>query len=170
MNIRLHIIATAAAVCATAHAADWESMKRNPAQIEVVNMQPTPLVADNDKKGWATVPPQLTKYGAVVYMPSGNTNGVADIKVTGDGFLLLACNYDYQGNTSGKWDEEVWSEKKFKAKGWHLMSKTELGAVLVKGDNRAQVVFFKQVRKGDAFRLRCNKYEPPFPILLSPVK
>jgi hypothetical protein len=167
MNAKFHIIAIAVAVCATAHAADWEAIKRAPAQIEVVNMQPTPLVVGDDKKGWTTVPPQLTKYGAVIYMPAGNTNGVADIKVTGDGFLMLACNYDYQGNSSGKWDEEDWNEKKFKTKGWHLMSKTELGGILVKGDNRAQVVFSKQVRKGDTLRIRCNKYDPPYPILLS---
>jgi hypothetical protein len=47
------------------------------------------------------------------------------------------------------------------------MGKTELGGILVKGDNRAQVVFSKQVRKGDSFRIRCNKYDPPFPILLT---
>jgi len=130
-------------------------------------MQPTALAASDDKNGWAKVPPQLTKYGAVVYMPSANTNGVADITVTGDGYLLIACNYDYQGNSSGNWDEEDWNERKFKTKGWRKLSKTELGAVLVKGDNREQVVFVKQVRKGAAYRIRCNKYDPPFPILLT---
>jgi len=167
MNKKVSLIMLATAVCGFARAADWEAMKRAPAQIEVINMQPTPLVAGEDKKGWATVPLQLSKYEAIVYMPSGNTNGVADIKVKADGFLMLACNYDYQGNSSGKWDEEDWNEKKFKTKGWHLMGKTELGGILVKGDNRAQVVFSKQVRKGDNFRIRCNKYDPPFPILLT---
>lgn len=167
MNPRLPIVMIALAVCATVQASDWEGMKRNAASIDVLNMEPTPLVASKDKKGWASVPPQLTKYEAVVYMPSSGTNGVADFKVTADGYLLLACNYDYQGNSSGKWDEEAWDEKRFKTKGWHPLSKTDLGGILVKGDNRAQVVFVKQVHKGDAFRIRCNKYDPPFPILLS---
>lgn len=166
MNIRRFIFAVTMTLCATAHAADWEAMKRTPAQIEVLNMEPTPLVASKEKTGWASVPPQLTKYAAIVYMPSGGTNGVADIKVNSDGYLMLACNYDYQGNSSGKWDEEDWNEKKFKSKGWHMMSKTDLGGLLVKGDNRAQVVFAKQVRKGDTLRIRCNKYDPPYPILL----
>ena len=77
------------------NAADFEGMKRTPAQIEVVNMQPGPLVESADKKGWARVPAQLTKYNAVIYTSAGGTNGVADIKVTGDGYLMVACNYDY---------------------------------------------------------------------------
>ena len=167
MNIKAHLILCAAALCGQVQAADWDAMKRTPAQIEVVNMKPVPLAASDDKKGWAKIPPQLTKFGAVVYMPEGNTNGVADITVTAEGYLLLACNYDYQGNSSGKWDEEVWNEKKFKSKGWHLMGKSELGGVLVKGDNREQAVLVKQVHKGDTLRIRCNKYDPPYPILLT---
>jgi hypothetical protein len=149
-------------------AAYWEAMKRSQAQIEVVNMQPIALVADNDQKGWTTVPSQLTKNAAVIYMPAGTTNGVADVKVTAKGFLMLACNYDYQGNASGNWQQDVWDESKFESEGWHHMSETELGGVLVKGDNRAQIIFSKHVDKGETFRIRCNKHDPPFPILLAP--
>ncbi len=167
MNSTIRILAVCAALTPASYAADFEGMKRTPAQIEVVNMQPTPLVESPDKKGWARVPAQLTKYKATVYMPAeGGTNGVADIKVTGDGYLMVACNYDYQGNTQGKWDEEDWNESYFKKKGWRKLSKTELGGILVKGDNREQVIFYKQLKKGDALRIRCNKYDPPFPILL----
>lgn len=129
-------------------------------------MKAQPLVATEEKNGWAKVPTRLSQYNAVVYSPTGSTNGVADITVTADGFLLLAVNYDYQGNREGSWDEEVWSERKFKSKGWNLLTKTELGGLLVKGDNRAQTVFAKQVRKGDVLRIRCNKYAPPYPVLL----
>jgi len=69
-------------------------------------------------------------------------------------------------NKGGNWDEEAWNEKKFKAKGWHLMSKSEVGGVLVKGDGRDQVILSKQVHRGDSIRIRCNKYDPPYPILL----
>ena len=155
---------------ASALAADWETMKRNPASVEVVNMKPVPLVESAGKDGWAKIPAQLAKYDAVVFMPTAPTDGVADFTVTADGFMLIACNYDYQGNSSGKWDEERWDEKKFRAKGWHLLTKNELGGVLIKGDNRDQVVFSKQVRKGDKVRLRCNKYDPPFVILLGTKK
>ncbi len=158
--------ATAIALCVPALAADWEALRRTPATIEIINMSPAPLVAGTDQKGWAKVPAQLTANGASIFMPTGGTTGVADIKVTGDGYLLVACNYDYQGNKGGKWDDEDWDERKFKTKGWHMMSKNELGGDLVKGDGRQQTVFSKQVRKGETFRLRCNKYDPPYPILL----
>jgi hypothetical protein len=154
------------ALAAPVFAADWEAMKRTPAQIEVVNMQPMPLVEGTDKKGWARVPAQLTKHEALIFTPTGGTNGVADIKVLADGFLMVACNYDYQGNSQGKWDEEDWNESYFKKKGWRKLSKTELGGILVKGDNREQTIFVKQLRKGDNLRIRCNKYDPPFPIVL----
>jgi hypothetical protein len=145
---------------------DWEAMSRSPAQIEVVDMQPGPLVENNDRNGWAKVPAALTKYGAVIYLPPGKYDGLAQIKVTGDGYLLVACNYDYQGNKSGNWGGEVWDAKKFQSKGWHAMSKRELDGELVKGNGRAQVVFSKQVHKGEVLHLRCNKYDPPYPILL----
>ena len=38
-------------------------------------------------------------------------------------------------------------------------------ATLVKGDGREQDVFVREVRQGDEFRLRCNKYDPPFVIV-----
>jgi hypothetical protein len=162
------MIVLGASLCAHAYATDLaDAIKGPPAQIEVVNMKPQPLVAGgSDKKGWAKVPAELTKSGAVVYMPGGNTNGTADIKVTGDGCLLVACNYDYQGNQQGNWQKEVWDERKFKSKGWHVSSKTELGGELISGSNLTQVLFIKQVRKGDTLVLRCNKYNPPYPILL----
>ena len=166
MNYRFLILVASTALQVAAHAADWEAMSHTPAQIEVINMRPVPLVEGTDKNGWAKVPALFTKYGAVIYSSAEKSDGVADIRVLADGYLLVACNYDYQGNKQGKWDEETWDEKKFKIKGWHVMSKHELGGELVKGDNRAQVVFSKQVRKGESLRLRCNKYDPPFPILL----
>ena len=45
------------------------------------------------------------------------------------------------------------------------MSADDLGGALVKGDNRAQVNFSKTVHQGEKLRLRCNKYDPPYPIL-----
>lgn len=167
MRFNFFFLAILAVSIAEASAVDLDVVKRTPARIEVVNMQPVALSAGTDKKGWARVPANLTKNGAVVYMPTGNTNGVADIRVMVDGYLLLACNYDYQGNSGGSWDEEDWNERKFRSKGWRKLSKGDLGGDLVKGDNREQIVFVKQVRKGDALRIRCNKYDPPFPIVFA---
>jgi hypothetical protein len=149
------------------HAADWADMKKNAAKIEVLNMKPTPLVVNNDKDGWARIPPQLDKPDTHVFMPTAaGTNGASDITVLEDGWLIVSCNYDYQGNSSGNWESEVWSESKFKTKGWHPIGKKELGGQLIKTDGRIQVLFSKKVRKGDSFRLRCNKHAPPYPIVL----
>ena len=94
-------------------------------------------------------------------------NPVADIEIEADGCLFLACNWDYQGNQSGNWEKERWTEKNFKSKGWSRLSKDDLGGDLIKNDNRAQTIFFKRVKKGEKLRLRCNKYDPPYPILLT---
>lgn len=155
---------------ALTHAADWKAVAKTPATIAVVNMQPGPLAISanaDDKNGWTHVPPQLTSNGATIFTPSGNTNGLADIEIKTDGYMLIACNWDYQGNQSGDWDKDAWDERKFKTKGWDRLTKGELGGELIKNGNRVQTVFMKKVKKGDKFRLRCNKYDPPFPILLS---
>lgn len=100
-------------------------------------------------------------------MPDNEHFGVADIQVISDGYLFIACNWDYQGNQSGDWDKDAWDERKLKTKGWDKLTKRELGGELIKNNNRVQTVFVKRVKKGDTFRLRCNKYDPPFPILLN---
>lgn len=88
MRIKLNLALTAlfTFICVAAQAADKDALKGAAAQIKVVNMQPIVLVAGDDPKGWAKVPDQLTQQKAVIFMPSGNTNGVADIEVTADGF------------------------------------------------------------------------------------
>lgn len=148
------------------HAADWRTIAKNPAGISVVNMHPLPLVTSTQKEGWARIPDVLTSHQATIFTPSKSTNGVADIEVTADGYLLIACNWDYQGNQSGDWQKDRWTESQFKSKGWDRLTKNEAGGELVKNDNRVQTLFFKKVKKGEKLRLRCNKYDPPFPILL----
>lgn len=152
---------------AQAQGADWNAIAKSPAEITVLQMQPQPLTVSADEDGWARIPAMLSQHGAVVFMTPNKYLGVADIQVTADGYLLIACNWDYQGNSSGDWDKEVWDERKFRSKGWDKLTKGELGGDLIKSkNNRVQTLFFKRVKKGDSFRLRCNKYDPPFPILL----
>jgi hypothetical protein len=149
------------------HAADLRSLAKTPTTIAVLNMQPVPLVISADKNGWARIPAFFSNHGATIFTPTASTNGVADMEIQADGYLFLACNWDYQGNQSGDWGKDRWTESKFKSKGWVRLSKNELGGELVKNDNRAQTIFFKKVKKGDNLRLRCNKYDPPYPILLT---
>jgi hypothetical protein len=172
MKLPLNLAWATAVLCLSAPSADWDSMRRNPVRVEVLEMKPQPLVeaAGTAKwNGWLQVPPKLKEYGAIVYMPTKDHLGVAEIKVVADGYLLLACNYDYQGNSGGDWAEERWDEERFVSRGWHPLSKAELGGDLVKTDKRQQVVFGKAVRKGETLRLRCNKYDPPYPIVIPEV-
>jgi hypothetical protein len=149
------------------HAADLRTLAKSSATISVLNMQPVPLVSSTDKNGWARIPAFFSNHGATIFAPTASTNGVADIEIQADGYLFLACNWDYQGNQSGNWEKERWTEKNFKSKGWDRVSKNDIGGDLVKNDNRAQTIFFKRVKKGEKLRLRCNKYDPPYPILLT---
>lgn len=157
-----------------AQAADWKTFAATPAAITVINMEPRPLVKSSDENGWLTVPDNLTRYAASIYFPvqgqGGGTNGVADITVVKSGYLLLACNYYYQGNSSGDWQKEVWDAKEFKRKGWRPLTKTDLGGLLLNHGNQEQTVFYKKVEAGQNVRLRCNKYQPPYPIVLGSVK
>jgi hypothetical protein len=162
--------ALAGLLVGAAQAAQTASVLDNkPAKISVINMTPKPLVASGANEGWAKVPTRFAEYEVTVYAPPGGdktTNGVADITVLEDGYLMLACNYDYQGNKDGDWQKDVWDKAKFQSKGWAVIGKGVTGTDLVNGKNRAQVIYGKAVKKGDTFRLRCNKYDPPYPILV----
>ena len=125
-------------------------------------MKPVPLAAGVGKTNWLRVPDELLKRQARIFAPVGPVNGVADYKVTAAGYLLVACNYDYQGNASGNWQEGRWFREQFYAHGWREATAKELGGALVSGQNREQVVFVKKVAAGESGRLRCNKHDPPF--------
>jgi len=182
--MNLGILLILGAMAAPAQMADFqiaeslETIQGSPASIEVVGLKPAPLVESTDKNGWVKVPAKLAHAGVNIYMPAKGTgsaggstaNGIADITITGDGYLLLACNYDNQGNASGDWKKEAWSEQDFQAKGWQELSKSELGGLLIDGANHAQIIFAKLVHQGENYRLRCNKYYPPYPIILGAVK
>jgi|GEM_PF-1182812 len=144
-----------------------EQIRRDAAQVEVLNMKPVPLAVGEGKTAWVRVPSELSKYRTLIFATSGPANGVADYKVTKGGYLVVACNYDYQGNASGNWQAERWTREQFYANGWRELVAEDLGGALVDGQNRQQVVFVKGVATGATGRLRCNKYSPPFFIVCS---
>jgi len=149
---------------------DWEKVRATPAKLAVINMTLVPLKAGAEKDGWLTVPERFLSHKTQIFKHTGPTNGVADYKVTADGYLIVACNYDYQGNPSGNWQQDVWTAAKFRSAGWIEASEQELGGRLINPNNRAQRIFVKFVKAGDDGRLRCNKHEPPFFIVTSAAK
>jgi hypothetical protein len=62
--------------------------------------------------------------------------------------------------------EKRWTAEQFVENGWQRLSEEDVGGPLIHGSGREQVIFVKQLRKGEELRLRCNKYDPPFLIVL----
>ena len=103
--------------------------------------------------------------GAKIYSAGAvKHNGVADFKVTKAGRVYVACNYDYQGNRGGSWSEERWMPEQFAENGWARVE----GVELISWENRAFMLFTKELKSEEKGRLRCNKYEPPYFITFQP--
>ena len=62
---------------------------------------------------------------------------------------------------------EKGTKEQFIKNGWTEVSQDQLGGALINHDVKEQVVFMKQVKRSEKYRLRCNKYEPPHLIVLS---
>ena len=132
---------------------DSISPKKPGALKAMVPMAEKLVLSEKDAGGkWARGPEILL--GASIF--SGDwkrSNGVADFDVSKSGRVFLALNYDYQGNGSGNWTED------------RLMARVR-GAELLGWNNRSYFNFTRVCTKGEHFRLRCNKYEPPYVIML----
>lgn len=138
-------------------------MDAKPATVDMMLLKPARLKesANKEQGRWARVPNALM--GASIYAtPPTGANGTADFRVTRGGQVYLALNYDYQGNSGGGWTEERWMPEDFMAAGWAQVR----GAQMVAWNNRTYSIFTRKLEKGEQFRLRCNKYEPPYVILL----
>ncbi|MBL68207.1 MAG: hypothetical protein CMO74_07110 [Verrucomicrobiales bacterium] len=106
--------------------------------------------------------PEILLGASIFSGDSKRTNGNADFEITRTGRVYLALNYDYQGNSSGGWTEERLSAGQFMARGWAQVK----GMEIIGWNNRSHQIFTRECRKGETFRLRCNKYEPPYIILM----
>jgi len=165
MKILLAIL-TLGLVEMTLHAETLAQMAAESAEISVDRMMKTPLITTPGEKNWLQVPTSLTKFKAQIFTPLKDQEGQADIVVIKDGFMLLACNYADQGSDLGNWRAHVTDQTGMEKKGWQVLTEHELGGKLVQGDHRVQVIFYKKVIRGEHFILRCNKYDPPYEIVL----
>ena len=144
-----------------------EKLASEAATIKAVVMNPVDLETGEGKKAWIEIPELLDVHNATIFEPDRDQLGVAEFRVTKGGYVLLACNFDYQGNPSGGWVDEALSKEEFRRMGWREIRKPKkIGGLLVQSDKRVQTIFFKKVHRGEYFNLRCNKYDPPYPILL----
>lgn len=149
----------------------WQYIRSKPAHVEVKDMVAIPLTPSTAKDGWVRIPLLLWRYNCQIMKPTRKlevATGRIDYTVKNDGYALLACNFSYQGNSGGNWKPERWDKKDFEENGWRELDHEELGGRLVNGDQREQVVFWKKVRAGETGTIRCNKYEPPYFIILGP--
>jgi hypothetical protein len=144
---------------------DWPMFQARAARVTVTAYEPVPLDT------WKGVPTGFRTTPLVAY--SGhelNGKGVvmppAEFKVTRGGVVLVACDFSYQGNDKGGWTATRMTREQFVERGWHVLADERSGGALWKSDpKKPLVVFWRNVREGETYSLRCNKYAPPFVIL-----
>jgi len=99
---------------------------------------------------------------AKVYLKStGDAPQTLTVRVIKSGTLWLSCHYGYEGNASGDWQRDVTSLDQLKSNGWK-----EVGHILHKNGRKA-VVVQREVRAGEEFKIRANKYSHPVAILVA---
>ena len=139
-------------------------LEMSAARVKILSpdqLQATPIEKLADYPEWLS--------GATIYACVGRSimNGLVEFEVLESGYLFLAVNFSYQGNASGGWTNERWHKQDFINNGWTFVEETINGPSA--NDQRTHELCGKVVKKGEIYRIRCNKYMPPFPIE-SPVK
>jgi len=140
-----------------------EKVWKSPARFQVEKMTREKLVESEKPNYWGTVSPKLIALDADIYVPLNPRfpDPTAEIEVTGDGYLVLACRFqDKVGE---------WSEESFMKGGWNEIRDGELGGPLLYNDDHdfRHTVVYKEVKKGDKLALRCHTYFPPYPIVVN---
>lgn len=79
--------------------------------------------------------------------------------------VYVAACWAHDGNTSGQWTEEVWTEAVFREKGWEPQ-----GAVGIthRGTVQEHKLFTKKFAEGEQARIRTRKYGAPFVFVRKP--
>jgi RNA polymerase sigma factor (sigma-70 family) len=148
------------------------------AGVEVLHYQPMALTTEPEKEGerslshgWLRVPGFLSQ-GATIYslepkegsLEPNHEAGVSTFRAMSDGVVMIFCAYGYQGNKTGEWTKDVRSAKDLVQEGWEGVG------MAVSRYGREFTVFAREVKKGEVFRIRCNKYEPPYVVVKETVR
>lgn len=130
-----------------------------PATIRTKDADPVLLTQTDEEKGWEMVPSFLD--GARIYSERLHpNNGTTRFTVVDGGVVYLACDFGYEGNSSGGWKAKALTKNEFERKGWKAV------AEMTAGNGRTYTVLRKACGAGQSFELRCNKYSPPLVVLL----
>ncbi|MFO0917136.1 MAG: bifunctional serine/threonine-protein kinase/formylglycine-generating enzyme family protein [Planctomycetaceae bacterium] len=150
----------------TAPEFSWESAKSRQAVVKNVNFPSVPLNTESLDKFFNSVPTRFTEHPSVIYAEPRAQEIRFDVDQ--DGFVLLACSFDYQGNDSGGWLEKRWTAQDFTQHGWRQLSENDVGGRLFAPKHKQnQTCFVKYLASGDKYTLVCNKSDPPFLIQFS---
>lgn len=134
----------------------------NAARIKVVGIQATLFNPQRDqfnvsKEGIGVYPDWLK--GAIVYPSVKGNSPKNEFTVLKSGTVFLSCHYGYEGGSSGGWKEEVTPKDQLIRDGWVEIDQ-------IKHENgRQSNIFRKEVKAGETYRIRCNKYSSPVPII-----
>jgi hypothetical protein len=142
--------------------------RENPAKIECEDMNPS-LIEEGGSgqiEKWTSVPAEFK--GATIYYPktvkADQSKAAVIYKTLEPGRVYAVCNFTSQGNPSGGWMNDRWTEADFLAHGWARVA----GAEFVNEKGGVYMVLTKVLTKEDAGRLRSNKYNPPYLVTFAP--
>lgn len=144
---------------------DWKHAISSPVAVKVAGFEPMPINPSLERQIFVQIPPLFTHYKSVVYAkPDGDNVGVAEISAESDGYVIVSCHFGYQGG-DGVWTKTRWTADQFVANGWNRIDPRDVGGIFVRDPDRIQELFVRYVRKGENYKLRCNKYNPPYVIV-----
>ena len=156
---------------------DFAAAARQPAIVDTPGYHWRQMAEGRESGLWVHLGTPFRQFGAqrTGHDPAANwpkdnpKSGYIEYTVKRDGWLLVACNYAYQGNKSGGWIEERWEPKDFEKNGWKHLDSKRMGFAAIDEWNAMSYIFAKFVKAGETQRLRCNKYGAPRLITLGKI-
>ena len=110
-----------------------------------------------------------------MYSQLANWNGYSqwgevEFKVVRSGVLMLACHFENEGSGASYYDRygQDWTLTRMRLDGFEAQGWINTGHILKghcpRNGGRVFRILTKVVEEGEVYSLRCNKYEPPYPI------
>lgn len=128
------------------------------AEVKVTNFEAIPLGAGSK---WPEIP-EFLKDAQVFEKTAAKKDNQLEFEVLKDGLMFIAASWTYDGNASGGWKVNVWTEQKFLDAGW-----VPVGNMTRLTDNKPDlhIIFRKPVKAGEKLRLHNRKYHAPIVVV-----